>query len=88
MKPNFIDLFCMCFLGIACLYAVLASWTSVFYRKKAVGRLHPDEIRIKQGKADLDNRLNVMTRTFFLSFLTSQIYLLALALTSLLYRVI
>jgi len=85
MHPNFIELFFMCFLGFACLYGMLASWTSVFYRKKAVGRLHRDEIRIKQGTADLDNRLRVMTRTFFLSFLTYQVYLLALVLSSLLY---
>jgi len=85
MHPSFIELFFFCLLVIAAIYGLLASWTPFFYRKKAVGQLRGNELRIKQGTASIDNRLSVLARTFFLSFFTYQVYLLALALSGMLY---
>ncbi|SHO44804.1 hypothetical protein [Desulfopila aestuarii] len=87
MQPSFFELFFFCFLLIAASYGLLASWTSIFYRKKAVGQLRGNELRVKQGTASIDNRLSVLARTFFLSFFTYQVYLLALALSGGIYLI-
>jgi len=85
MHSSFIELFFLCLLVIAAIYGLLASWTPLFYRKKAVGQLRGNELRIKQGTASIDNRLSVLARTFFLSFFTYQVYLLALVSSGMLY---
>lgn len=84
MHASFIERYFFCLLAIAAIYGVLASWTPVFYRKKAVGQLRGNELRIKQGTASVDNRLSVMVRTFFLSFFTYQVYILALVVSGML----
>lgn len=85
MHPGFIELFFFSFIGVAAIYGFLAGWTPFFYRKKAVGQLRGDELRVKQGTAGIDNRLSVLGRTFFLSFFTYQVYLLALVVSGVLY---
>lgn len=85
MKPNFAELFFFSFLIIAAIYAFLASWTPIFYKKRSVGQLRGDELLVKQGTARLDNRLSLFFRTFFSSAFTYQIYLLALLLSGSVY---
>lgn len=72
------EIFIYTFVGVAIGYAFLASWTSLFYRKKAWGQLTRAELKIKQGNATLENRMDLFIRTLFASFFTYQVWLLTL----------
>lgn len=81
MYTSFGELFLLSFLVISCLYGVLASLTRILYRNKLAGQLNNHELRVKQGTASLDNRLNLFVRAFFGSFFTWQVYVMALAIS-------
>jgi hypothetical protein len=72
----------LAFVAVAIGYALLASLTPVFYRRKALGQLTKNELKVKQGTATLENRMDLFVRTFFTSIFTYQVYLLAITLGS------
>jgi hypothetical protein len=78
MHPNFFEIFFLSFLAVAAGYGLVAGWTKLFYRNKAVGQLTGHELRIKQGTASIEQRLAVFSRAFFGALFTYQVYLLAL----------
>lgn len=85
MITGFLELFALCFLIVAVGYGALAGCTSLLYRKKSVGQLRGDELRVKQGTASLEHRFNVAVKTFFTSIFTYQVYLLALTISCVIY---
>lgn len=85
MTLSFIELFFLSFLLVASAHGVLAGWTVLLYKKKSVGQLSGDQLRVKQGTATLEHRINVLVKTFFTSIFTYQIYLLALFASAILY---
>ena len=85
MEVTFWELFFVAFLISALLYSFLASWTRLLYRGKSWGQLSANELKVKQGTATIENRIDLFVRTFFLSLFTYQIYLVALLLGSIVY---
>lgn len=88
MTASFLELFLLAFLIVAIVYSGLASCTNIFYRRKSWGQLRPNELKVKQGSATMENRLDLFIRTFFTSVFTYQIYLVALVLGGLTYLAI
>lgn len=88
MTANFLELFLLAFVVIAIGYSGLASCTTLLYRRKSWGQLRPNELKVKQGSASIENRLDLFMRTFFTCVFTYQIYLLALVLGGLAYLVL
>jgi hypothetical protein len=62
------------FLIVAFTNGLLASFTTIYYRKKSVGRLTHSQLRIKQGTATFEHRLNVFTHSLLFCFVTFRIY--------------
>lgn len=54
--------------------ALLASCTNIFYRKKAVGQISHSQLRIKQGNANFEHRLNVFALSLVFNFASFRIY--------------
>jgi hypothetical protein len=65
------------FLLVALLNAILASCTRFYYKNKPVGLLSHSQLRIRQGNATFEHRLNVFGQALVFCFLTLRIYLLA-----------
>lgn len=80
MKPSFPELYLLFFFVVAGIYSVLAGWTTIFYRKKPFGRLSPGELKVKQGTATLENRIDLFFRTLVSCLFTWQVHAVVLAL--------
>lgn len=78
MTPDIWEMFLLVFTAVAFCYSFLASCTALLYKSKSVGQLSRSELKVKQGTASLEVRVNLFVRTFFSCFFTYQIYLLAL----------
>lgn len=63
------------FLFVALINALLASCTKIFYRDKSSGHLSHSQLRIKQGNATFEHRLNVFVQSLVFCFVTFRIYL-------------
>ena len=81
MNVSFFELFFLAVVVCAIIYSFVASWTRILYRSKSWGQLSANELKVKQGTATLENRVDLFVRTFFTSFFTYQVYLFALALS-------
>lgn len=66
------------FLAIASINALLASCTRKYFKNRSSGHLSHSQLRIKQGTADFEHRLNVFVQTFLLSLVSWRIYLIVL----------
>jgi len=85
MSANFLEVFLYAFFAVAAGYAVLASFTTIFYKKKSWGQLTRNELKVKQGTATIENRMDLLIRSFFTSLFTYQVYLVALLVAIVLY---
>lgn len=83
MQPGLVEVYIIVFLLTAAGYAGLASFTTLFYRRKSWGELTHNELKVKQGDATIENRLDLFFRSFFTGFFTYQVYLISLAVTGL-----
>lgn len=66
--------FFMVFVVVLFVHALLASLTSFYYSKSSWGRLTHSQLRIKQGNATFEHRLNVFVHTLVFSFTNWRIY--------------
>jgi len=66
------------FFFVALANAILASCTRLYYRNKPTGLLSHSQLRIKQGNATFEHRLNVFGQAMVFCFITLRIYLFAI----------
>lgn len=66
------------FLFVSCANALLASCTTIYYKNKSLGHLSHSQLRIKQGTATFEHRLNVFAQTLVFCFLSLRIYFITL----------
>jgi hypothetical protein len=66
------------FISVAITNALLASCTTKYYRKKSSGHLSHSQLRIKQGNATFEHRLNVFIQSLTLCFVSLRMYLITL----------
>lgn len=78
LNPNWLKILVLSFCLVALTNSLLASCTALFYRKKPVGRLSHNELRIKQGNATLEQRLNVFGQSLTFSIVTLRVYIFTL----------
>jgi hypothetical protein len=65
------------FLFVAFVNAMLASCTKIYYKNRSSGHLSHSQLRIKQGNATFEHRLNVFGQTLIFCFVTFRIYLIS-----------
>ena len=80
LSDRWLSIYLLSFLIVALANAILASCTSLFYARKSSGHLSHSQLRIKQGNANFEHRLNVFAQTFAFSLATLRVYLVSLAL--------
>lgn len=77
-SEKFWTLLLYAFLAVACINALLASCTRQYFKNRSSGLLSHSQLRIKQGTADFEHRLNVFVQTFLLSLISWRIYMIVL----------
>lgn len=82
------EIYLLAFLIVAVGYGVVAAWATVFYRKKAWGQLSANELKVKQGTASLENRLDLFFRTLATAVFVWQLHLAALLVASLIFMLL
>lgn len=78
LNGNGLTVLLFSFLFVALINALLASCTKFFYKDKSSGHLSHSQLRIKQGNANFDHRLNVFAQSLVFCFVTFRIYLFTL----------
>lgn len=73
---NWLTLLLFSFLFVALGNSLLASCTTIYYKNKSIGRLSHSQLRIKQGTATFEQRLNVFIQSLVFCFITLRIYLI------------
>lgn len=82
MDIGFLEVYITTFLTVSVIYVFLAGWTTLFYRKKAWGQLSQNELKVKQGTATVENRLDLCAQNAVKGLLTWQLHLIALVITA------
>lgn len=80
LSENWLGILLLSFCVIAVTNGLLASCTTLYYRKQSSGRLSHSQLRIKQGNATFEHRLNVFAQALSFSFFSPRIYMLTAAL--------
>lgn len=80
LNTNWPTILFLSFCLVALTNSLLASCTTLFYRKKPVGRLSHNQLRIKQGNATFEHRLNVFGQSLTFSIVTIRVYIFTLLL--------
>ena len=78
LNENWFTILLTSFLLVACANALLASCTKRYYKNKSPGHLSHSQLRIKQGTATLDHRLNIFAQSLAFSFFSFRIYLITI----------
>lgn len=65
LHQSWVTILFVSFISVLLCNALIASFVSSYYKKIPIGRLNHSQLRVKQGNATLEHRLNV----FVLSFL-------------------
>jgi hypothetical protein len=79
LTENWSTILFFSFLAVALVNGLLASCTRLYYKNKSMGHLSHSQLRIKQGTANFEHRLNVFAQSLVFSFITFRIYLITLA---------
>jgi len=58
--------------------SLLAGFTKIYYKNKSMGHLSHSQLRIKQGNATFEQRLNVFAQSFIFGFISFRVYLITL----------
>lgn len=82
MDIGFLEVYIITFLAVSAIYAFLAGWTTLFYRKKSWGQLSQNELKVKQGTATMENRLDLCAKSIVTGLLTWQLHAIALVITA------
>ena len=80
ISENWLTLLLYSFLFVALSNSLLASCTAKYYKNKSIGRLSHSQLRIKQGTASLEQRLNVFVQSMLFCFITFRLYLITFVL--------
>lgn len=78
LAENWSTLLLISFVVVAVADGLLASWTPFYYKNKPIGQLSHSQLRIKQGTANFEHRLNVFAQSLVFCFVTLRIYCISL----------
>lgn len=77
LNENWLSLLFFSFTLVALVNGLLASCTTLYYKKKSTGQLSHSQLRIKQGNATPEQRLNVFAQYLTFSVFTPSVYIIA-----------
>ncbi len=77
LSENWPFLLFISFVAVTIINCVIASTWSQFYQKVPIGRLSHSQLRVKQGNATPEHRINVFAHTLVLSLFRFRIYLIS-----------
>ncbi len=77
LNENWLSIFMICLFAVAVLNGLLASCTSLLYRNKKWGELSHSQLRVKQGNANFEHRINTFTNAFIFSLITVRLLLIS-----------
>lgn len=78
LNENWLSLLFFAFCLVALVNGIIASCTTLYYNKKSSGNLSHSQLRIKQGNATFEQRLNVFAQYLTFSVFTLSVYVIAL----------
>jgi len=78
LPQNWLFLLCVVFLIILVSHGVISATWKNYYRKVPLGRLTHSQLRVKQGNATAEQRLNVFAHRIALSLFQFRSYLFTL----------
>jgi hypothetical protein len=78
LTENWSTILIFSFVAVALVNGLLASCTPLYYKNRSMGHLSHSQLRIKQGTANFEHRLNVFAQSLVFSFVTFRIYLITL----------
>lgn len=84
LSENWLFLLFMSFVFVTLINCVIASTWKKYYLKVPLGRLSHSQLRVKQGNATLEHRINVFAHTLILSIFKFRIYLISMLIWGLL----
>lgn len=79
---NWLPLFLVFFVIVSIINSLLACSLSSYHAKTPTGRLTHSQLRIKQGNATIEQRINVFAMTVVFGFTNIKLYLIAAAFTA------
>ena len=80
LPENWLSILFFSFCAVAVANALLASCTKIYYKEKSWGQLSHSQLRIKQGNATIEHRLNVLAHSIVFGLVSLRIYLFTLIL--------
>lgn len=80
LHPQWLKILFFSLLAVAICNGLVASFSSAYYKNFAVGRLTHSQLRIKQGTANLDQRLNVFILAIIFSVTSFRLLIVSLVL--------
>lgn len=78
LHPEWMTILFVTFVAVAVCNGLIASFSSSYYKNIPIGRLTHGQLRIKQGNADLDQRLNVFVLALLFGFMSFRIIIITL----------
>lgn len=80
LSENWLYLLFISFAVVTITSSVIASTWKQYYRNVPIGRLSHSQLRVKQGNATPDHRINVFTHSLILCLFKFRIYLISVLL--------
>lgn len=77
---DWISLLLLSFAIVILINALLASFIPAYYSKASIGKMTHSQLRVKQGNATLDHRLNVFAQSIVFSLVNFKVCLATIAL--------
>jgi len=80
LHENWLSLLLLSFCAVSVAKALLSSCTNIFYREKSFGQMTHSQLRIKQGNATIEHRLNVFVHSLLFNCGSFRIYFITILL--------
>ncbi len=80
IHPDWIQILFVSFIVVAVSFGMISSFSSSYYKNMPMGRLSHSQLRVKQGNASIEQRLNVFVLSLLFSWTNSRIILITLLL--------
>ncbi|MFT5700750.1 MAG: hypothetical protein ACI8ZB_003635 [Desulforhopalus sp.] len=82
LHPSWITILCVSFAFVAVCNALIATFSAIYYKNIPLARLTHSQLRVKQGNANFEQRLNVFVVSLLFSITGFRILLASFALAA------
>ncbi|BHH83546.1 hypothetical protein [Desulforhopalus sp. 52FAK] len=78
LHPAWIKILFVSFITVALCFAMISSFSRSYYKNTPMGRLSHSQLRVKQGNANIEQRLNVFVLSLLFSVTNLRILIITL----------